>query len=153
MSADDDMVIPIVRAEAAADLPYPDYATEGASGVDLRAAVTEPVWVRRGEIVLVPTGIALALPNGIEAQVRARSGLALRHGITLVNGPGTIDADYRGEIGVILSNLKDEPFLVERGMRIAQLVFAPVLRVRFAAVADLELSERGAGGFGHTGVG
>ena len=126
-----------------------------AAGLDLSACLPEgaPLELAVGARALVPTGWAIAIPAGYEGQVRPRSGLALRRGVTVLNAPGTIDADYRGEIGVILSNLKDEPFLVERGMRIAQLVFAPVLRVRFAAVADLELSERGAGGFGHTGVG
>ncbi len=151
MQPERDLVIPIARTAEAADLPYPRYATEGSSGVDLRAAVTTPILLVRGEVQLIPTGIRIALPPGIEAQVRARSGLALKHGITLVNGPGTIDADYRGEIGVILSNLKNEAFRVERGMRIAQLVFAPVLRVRFEEVTELDSSERGAGGFGHTG--
>ena len=140
------------KSAAAADLPDPAYATDGAAGVDLRAAVAEPIVLRRGEVTLVPTGIAIHLPRGFEAQVRARSGLALRHGITLVNGPGTIDADYRGEIGVILSNLKDEPFTIERGMRIAQLVVAPVARAELLRVEELDETERGSGGFGHTGT-
>lgn len=143
--------IAVRRTPESADLPYPEYATPGASGVDLRAACAEPIVLRRGEVKLVPTGLMIALPEGVEAQIRARSGLALKHGITLVNGPGTIDADYRGEIGVILSNLLDEPFVVERGMRVAQMVFAPVLKVRFEPVDALDESERGVGGFGHTG--
>lgn len=142
----------ISRRPDCSDLPYPTYATPGAAGVDLIASVDEPVIVRRGEIVLVPTGISLAMPPGLEAQVRARSGLALRHGLTLVNGPGTIDSDYRGEVGVILTTLKDEPYVVERGQRIAQLVFARVERVTFTPVDELEDSERGAGGFGSTGI-
>ena len=144
--------IPIRKSTVASDLPYPEYATPGSSGVDLIAANTEPIILRRGEISLVPTGLSLALPLGLEAQVRARSGLALKHGVTLVNGPGTIDADYRGEIGVILTTLKDEPFVINRGDRIAQMVFAPVVQAGFVAVDELPDSKRGTGGFGHTGV-
>ena len=142
----------IVRLPHAADLPYPAYATPGASGVDLVAAIPSPLVIRPGRISVVPTGMALALPDDLEAQVRARSGLALKHGLTLVNGPGTIDADYRGEIGVIMTTLRSEPFTLERGMRIAQLVFAPIVRVRFEPCEELPASERGAGGFGHTGL-
>lgn len=134
------------------DLPLPDTMTPGASGFDLRAAVTEPVTLQPGERVLVPTGIALAMPVGLEAQVRPRSGLALKHGITCLNTPGTIDADYRGEIGVILINLGQAPFTIKRGDRIAQLVFQTVPRVTLVEVAELPPSERGSGGFGHTGV-
>lgn len=142
----------ILRRPDCADLPYPAYATSGSAGVDLIAAVTEPVLVRRGEIALIPTGISIAMPDGLEAQVRARSGLALKHGLTLVNSPGTIDADYRGEIGVILSTLKDEPYEVTRGQRIAQMVFARVERVVLEPVDELPETARGAGGFGSTGV-
>ncbi|MEZ6195012.1 MAG: dUTP diphosphatase [Planctomycetota bacterium] len=134
------------------DLPLPGYATAGAAGVDLYAAVEEDLVLRRGEIALCPTGIALALPDGYEAQVRARSGLALKYGVTLVNGPGTIDADYRGEIGVILTTLKDEPFRIERGMRIAQLVISSVTRAVFVEDDRLSETDRGDGGFGHTGL-
>ena len=143
--------VPIVRGAEHADLPYPAYATEGAAGVDLLAAVASPLVVKRGEIVLVPTGISIAVPRGYEAQVRARSGLALKHGITLVNGPGTIDSDYRGEVGAILTTLVDRPFTIERGMRIAQLVLAPVARLSWRPTDRLPESERGTGGFGHTG--
>lgn len=135
------------------DLPLPETMTAGASGFDLRAAVTEPVTLQPGERALIPTGIALAMPEGLEAQVRPRSGLALKHGITCLNTPGTIDADYRGEIGVILINLGKAPFTVKRGDRIAQLVFQTVPRVTLEEVAELPPSERGSGGFGHTGVG
>ena len=125
--------------------------TEQAAGVDLHAALDGPFVLHPGERALVPTGIALEIPPGYEAQVRPRSGLALRHGIALVNSPGTIDADYRGEIGVILINHGSEPFTVADGERIAQLVFAKFKRARFVEVEELGESTRGAGGFGHTG--
>jgi dUTP pyrophosphatase len=125
--------------------------TEHAAGVDLHAALEQAFTLAPGERALVPTGIALEIPPGYEAQVRPRSGLALRHGIALVNSPGTIDADYRGEIGVILINLGSEPFLVANGERIAQMVFARCERAEFIEVDDLAASERGSGGFGHTG--
>lgn len=134
------------------DLPLPAMMTAGASGFDLRAAVTEPVTLQPGERALIPTGIAIAMPEGLEAQVRPRSGLALKHGITCLNSPGTIDADYRGEIGVILINLGQAPFTVHRGDRIAQLVFQTVPRVALVEVEVLPGSGRGSGGFGHTGV-
>ena len=143
--------IPILKSADSADLPYPAYATEFSSGVDLLAAVREPISLRRGSIVLIPTGIRVAIPQGLEGQVRPRSGLALRHGVALVNSPGTIDADYRGEIAVIMTVLKDEPFTIERGMRIAQLVFAPVTRIKFVEADELPPSDRGTGGFGHSG--
>jgi dUTP pyrophosphatase len=133
-------------------LPLPAYATEGAAGADLLAAVAAPVALPPGGRALVPTGIAIALPTGWEAQVRPRSGLAVRHGVTVLNSPGTIDADYRGEVAVILINLGHEPFTVERGMRIAQLVVAPVRSVRWHERATLPTSVRGDGGFGSTGT-
>lgn len=133
------------------DLPLPAYATEGAAGMDLLAAVAEPVVVAPGQRVLIPTGLAIALPAGYELQVRPRSGLALRHGIVLPNSPGTIDEDYRGEIQVIVLNTGSEPFRVERGTRIAQAVLAPVVRAAWEAVADLDVTTRNAGGFGSTG--
>jgi len=133
------------------DLPLPCYATDGAAGMDLVAAVTEPVVVAPGQRVLIPTGLAIALPPGYELQVRPRSGLALRNGIVLPNSPGTIDEDYRGEIQVIVLNTGSEPFRVERGTRIAQAVLAPVVRVAWAEVADLDVTARNAGGFGSTG--
>ncbi len=134
-------------------LDLPAYATSGAAGMDLRAAVEEPLVLEPGGRALVPTGLKIAVPPGYEAQVRARSGLALRHGILLPNAPGTIDADYRGEVGVILANLGDEPFRIQRGDRIAQLVLAPVARAAWRRVDHLEPTERGGGGFGHTGIG
>jgi dUTP pyrophosphatase len=135
-----------------ADLPLPAYATAMSAGMDLLAAVPETVLVGPGSRCLIPSGIAIALPEGHEAQVRPRSGLAARHGITVLNTPGTIDADYRGEIIVILMNLGDTPFPVERGMRIAQLVVAPVDHVRWTETAELSASERSDGGLGSTGT-
>ncbi|MCX7848488.1 MAG: dUTP diphosphatase [bacterium] len=132
-------------------LPVPHYQTAGASGMDLYAAVTTPICLAPGDICCVPTGIAIELEPGYEAQVRARSGLALKHGIGLVNAPGTIDSDYRGEIGVILINLGRAPFTIERGMRIAQLVIQPVCRARVEVQDELSATARAAGGFGHTG--
>ena len=122
-----------------------------ASGMDLYAAVENQTVVERNEIILIPTGIFIALPHGYEAQVRPRSGLALKHGITIVNSPGTIDSDYRGEIGIILCNQGKDKFVVERGMRIAQLVVQPVIHAELEEVKELEDTHRGDGGFGHTG--
>ena len=136
----------------AEDLPLPAYETEHAAGMDLRAAISESVVLAPRERHLLPTGIRIALPPGTEAQVRPRSGLAAKHGISLVNTPGTIDADYRGEIKVVLINHGPEPFTVRRGDRIAQLVIAPVLRAELHQVDALEETARGAGGFGHTGT-
>lgn len=135
------------------DIPLPDYATDGAAGMDLRAALTSDIVLLPGERSAVPTGIAIALPRGFECQVRPRSGLALRHGISLVNSPGTVDEDYRGEIMVLLVNLGDEPFTIRRGERIAQGVVARYERVAWNEVVNLEATERGSGGFGSTGVG
>ena len=146
------LCVPILRLPHAADLPLPAYATEHSAGLDLLAAVDHPLDLAPGERALVPTGIAVALPDGYEAQVRPRSGLALHHGISVLNAPGTIDADYRGEIGVILLNCGAQPFRVERGLRIAQLVIAPVARATWREVEDLEASARAGGGFGSTGV-
>lgn len=133
------------------DLPLPGYQSEHAAGMDLAAAVTEPVTIQPGEICLIPCGFALAVPEGFEAQVRPRSGLATRHGISMPNTPGTIDADYRGEVKVPLINHGKEPFEVTRGMRIAQMVILPVPRVQWQPVEQLPESGRGQGGFGHTG--
>ena len=127
----------------------PEYATPASAGVDLRAS--DGCVIPPGGRALVPTGLRIALPEGYEAQVRPRSGLALRHGVTLPNSPGTIDADYRGEIGVILMNLGQDPFVVEPGDRIAQMVVAPVARVAWSEVEELDATERGEGGFGSTG--
>ena len=134
-------------------LPLPHYASALAAGCDLPAAVPgdSPLTLAPGERALVPTGLAIALPPGFEAQVRPRSGLAFRHGVTVLNAPGTIDADYRGEVQVLLVNLGREAFAIERGMRIAQMVFAPVVRASFEVKTDLETTARAAGGFGSTG--
>ena len=134
-------------------LPLPTYATHGSAGMDLMAAVQAPLILESGARALVPTGIAIALPEGYEAQVRPRSGLALKHGITTLNSPGTIDADYRGEVGVILINHGAEAVTIERGMRIAQMVIAQVIQAEWQVVASLEETKRGAGGFGSTGFG
>ena len=144
--------VDVVQLPHAADLPLPEYATVQSAAVDLLAAVTEDVILAPGARTLIPTGLAIALPDGYEAQVRPRSGLAFKNGITLLNTPGTIDADYRGEIGIILTNLGQEDFTVERGMRIAQMLIAPVTRLTWNAVSSLDKSERGSGGFGSTGV-
>ena len=129
----------------------PEYRTDGAAGMDLKAAVDEEVVIPPLGRALIPTGLAMSIPPGVEGQVRPRSGLAMRHGITCLNSPGTIDADFRGEIHVILANLGQEPFCVRRGDRIAQIVFSPVLSARFEVVTELDVTGRGSGGFGHTG--
>ncbi len=130
----------------------PAYASEGSSGVDLRANIEENIIIKPLERVLIPTGIFLEIPQGVEAQIRPRSGLAAKNGITVLNTPGTIDADYRGEIKVILINLSNQDFTITNGDRICQMVFAPVVKVDFVEVQSLEDSERGAGGFGHSGI-
>jgi dUTP pyrophosphatase len=145
--------VAIQRLPHGADLPLPAYETAGSAGLDLLAAVVDDLILQPGERQLVASGIAIALPVGYEAQIRPRSGLAAKHGITLLNAPGTIDADYRGEIKVILANLGAEPFTVTRGMRIAQMVVAPVSRVVWSAAEALDETDRGAGGFGSTGTG
>lgn len=132
-------------------LALPEYMTEGASGVDLRAAVTQPITIRPQQISLIPTGICLAIPNGYEAQVRPRSGLASKHGLTVLNSPGTIDADYRGEIKVIVINLGDKDYIVQRSERIAQMIFCSVTRANFRLAENLSNTIRGGEGFGHTG--
>ena len=153
----DTLTLPVVRLPHAEGLELPAYATDGAAGLDLRAAVVEPLVLAPGARALVPTGLILHIPEGHEGQIRARSGLAYKHGVTVLNGPGTIDADYRGEVKVLLVNLGAEPFTVARGDRIAQLVIARFAR---AALVELDLGEteaqktaRGAGGFGSTGLG
>ncbi|MFN4320096.1 MAG: dUTP diphosphatase [Aquificaceae bacterium] len=145
------MRIKVKRLPHAKDLPLPFYATEHSSGMDLLAAIEEPIILKPMERVLVPTGIAVEIPPGFEAQIRPRSGLAIRHGITLLNTPGTIDADYRGEIKVILINLGSEDFVVRRGDRIAQMVIAPVIKVELEEVEELSPTKRFIGGFGSTG--
>lgn len=132
--------------------PLPAYATESAAGMDVRAALTEPLTLQPLQRALIPTGLRVALPQGHEMQMRPRSGLALKHGITLLNTPGTIDADYRGEIGVILINLSDTPFVINPGERICQMVVGPYSHVTWQAVDNLDTTDRGDGGFGHTGV-
>jgi len=144
--------VPLHRLPHGAGLALPDYATELSAGVDLLAAVEADVVLQPGERKLIPSGIAIALPAGTEAQVRPRSGLALKYGVTVLNAPGTIDADYRGEVGVILINHGDAPFTVTRGARIAQMVIAPVTQASWRSVESLEKSARGAGGFGSTGT-
>jgi dUTP pyrophosphatase len=144
--------VDIVQLTHGADLPLPAYATPDSAGMDLMAAVNESISLVPGERMMIPTGIAIALPSGFEAQIRPRSGLALKNGLTLLNAPGTIDSDYRGEISVILVNHSQETFMVEHGMRIAQMVVAPVLQISWNAVFSLNDSERGAGGFGSTGT-
>ena len=146
------VTIPIATLPHFSGLGLPAYATAGAAGMDLQAAVGAPLTVAPGERTLVPTGLQLAVPPGFEAQVRPRSGLALKHGITCLNTPGTIDSDYRGELKVLLANLGSEPLVIERGMRIAQLVIAPVVQAQWQPVATLDATVRGAGGFGSTGT-
>lgn len=147
------IAVRLQRLPHGADLPLPAYETAGSAGMDLRAAVPEdaPVTLAPGGRALVPTGLKIALPPGHEAQVRPRSGLALKHGVTCLNSPGTIDADYRGEVGVILINHGSDPFVVRRGERIAQMVVAPVLQVALVEAEALDETARGAGGFGSTG--
>ena len=154
MSRSDSAIdVQIVRLPHGADLALPAYQSDHAAGLDLMAAVPAdtPVWLAPGGRALIPTGIAIALPPGAEAQVRPRSGLAARHGVTVLNAPGTIDADYRGEVQIILVNFGSDSFAVTRGMRIAQLVVAPVARARLREVASLDATSRGDGGFGSTG--
>jgi dUTP pyrophosphatase len=144
--------IRVRRLPHAAGLSLPAYATSGAAGMDLLAAVQVPVMIGPGERALIPTGLTIALPPGYELQIRPRSGLALRHGVTLPNAPGTIDEDYRGEISVIVLNAGSETFMVERGTRIAQAVLAPVSRAVWQEVEDLDVTARNTGGFGSTGT-
>jgi len=148
----DTVAVRVCRMPGAADLELPRQATPGAAGIDLRACVRGELVLGPGDRAHVPTGIALELPAGYEGQVRPRSGLALRHGLTLLNAPGTIDADYRGEVGVVLINLGREAVTVRRGDRVAQLVIQPVPTVRLEEVEALDPTPRGPGGFGHTGA-
>lgn len=139
------------RLPGAEGLPLPSYETNGAAGADLRSAEPGPLIIGPGQRAAVSTGLVLGIPDGFEAQVRPRSGLALRHGLTVVNAPGTIDSDYRGEVKVLMVNLGDSPVTIERGDRVAQLVLAPVTRAEFMEADELETTGRGAGGFGSTG--
>jgi dUTP pyrophosphatase len=145
------LIVHIIQLPNSEGLPIPHYQTEHSAGVDLYAAVEESI-ISPGAWLLIPTGIALAIPEGYEGQVRPRSGLALKHGIGMLNGPGTIDADYRGEIGIILFNFSKAPFTIRRGDRIAQMVFAKIEKARFELTSELPETTRGAGGFGHTGI-
>jgi dUTP pyrophosphatase len=142
----------IKRLPHAEGLPLPSYATEGAAGLDLCAAIDADTVIAPGERALIPTGLVMEIPPGYEGQVRARSGLALKHGLGMVNAPGTIDSDYRGEVGVILFNWSAEPQTIQRGMRIAQLIIAPVVHVMVEEGVAVEETARGEGGFGHTGT-
>ncbi len=145
--------VAVRRLPHGADLPLPAYATVDSAGMDLLAAVGAELVLAPGARAVIPTGLAIALPSGYEAQVRPRSGLAARHGLTVVNSPGTIDADYRGEVGVILANLGSEPYTIARGARIAQMVVAPVVRIAWTETEALPRSARGADGFGSSGTG
>ncbi len=147
------VTVPIVRLAHAESLPLPDYATPESAGADLMAAIDDTRILGPGARALIPTGIKISLPTGFEAQIRPRSGLALKHGVTCLNAPGTIDADYRGEIGVILINHGDDDFVIERGMRIAQMVVAPITVALWKEQDTLSDTERGSGGFGSTGTG
>jgi len=142
----------VLRLPEGAGLPLPAYMSGGAAGADIVAALAAPVTLAPGERALIPTGFALEVPTGWEVQVRPRSGLALKHGVTVLNAPGTIDSDYRGPVGVLLVNLGAEPFTIARGDRIAQLIVAPIARAAFGEAATLAASDRGSGGFGSTGL-
>jgi len=133
-------------------LPLPAYASEGASGMDIRACVKAPVTLNPGDIHMIPTGLALSIPPGYEAQIRPRSGLSLNHGIGMVNSPGTIDSDYRGEVGIILINWGRDPFVIRRGDRIAQMVISKIYQADILETTDLDRTPRGEGGFGHSGT-
>ena len=148
----DHLIVQITQLKNSESLPLPHYQTAHAAGVDLYAAVEGEIVLDAGKWTLITTGIAVAIPVGYEGQVRPRSGLALKHGIGMLNGPGTIDADYRGEIGIILFNFSGKPFAIKRGERIAQLVFSRIEKAEFVKVDTLAETARGAGGFGHTGV-
>jgi len=146
------LAVRVVQLPHGADLALPQYATAQSAGMDLLAALDAPMILAPQARAIIPTGLSIALPEGYEAQVRPRSGLAAKHGVTVANAPGTIDADYRGEVGVILINLGSEPFEIERGMRIAQMIVSPVIQASWTVVDDLDATERGVGGFGSTGV-
>jgi dUTP pyrophosphatase len=148
----DHLIVPIMQLRNSEGLPVPHYQTVHSAGVDLYAAVDNEVVLAAGTWKLIPTGIAIAIPEGYEGQVRPRSGLALKHGIGMLNAPGTIDADYRGEIGIILFNFSEAPFTIKRGDRIAQMVFARLVKAKLDTVDALAETRRAAGGFGHTGT-
>jgi dUTP pyrophosphatase len=146
----EEMLIPIRQLPGQEDIPLPCYMTAQAAGMDVCAAVRSDTTIHPGERMLIPTGIAIELPPGFEAEIRPRSGLAIKYGITLVNSPGTIDADYRGEVGLLLINLGRDPFVIRRGERMAQMVVHPVSRVAWQRENELDTTARGEGGFGHT---
>ncbi len=147
----DTITVPISRMKGTEDIPLPIYMTAHSAGMDIFAAIEKEMLILPGEWKLIPTGISIALPEGYEASIRPRSGLALRHGVTLLNAPGTIDADYRGEIGVIIINHGKDPFVAKRGDRIAQMVITEVCKVNWSECKELNTTQRGSGGFGHTG--
>jgi dUTP pyrophosphatase len=148
----DKLAVKIKRLEDSNDMPLPSYGSEGSSGMDIRASVKEPVVLKPGEIRLIPTGLTVSIPRGYEGQIRPRSGLALKYGIGIVNSPGTIDSDYRGEICIITINWGEQPFTIRRGDRIAQMVMAKVFRADIIEVDELDYTQRGVGGFGHSGI-
>ena len=148
----DMLILKVRRSVHNQDLPLPSYQSNGSSGLDLRAAVVDDITLQPGDIELIPTGLSISIPRGYEAQVRPRSGLALRHGLGLVNSPGTIDADYRGELGVIAINLGKKPLTIRRGDRIAQMVVNKIAQVKVEEVDELDPTIRGSGGFGHSGI-
>ncbi len=144
--------VSIRRLPGYEDIPLPEYQTESSAAMDIHAATNETLTLEPGAIALIPTGFAMAVPEGYEAQIRPRSGLAVKHGVTVINSPGTIDSDYRGEVKIALVNLGSESFEITRGMRIAQMLIAPVPRINWQIAEELPSTERGAGGFGHTGA-
>ena len=148
----DRLTVKIKRLEDSDDMQLPSYSSEGSSGMDIRASVKEPVVLKPGEIRLIPTGLTVSIPSGYEGQIRPRSGLALKYGIGIVNSPGTIDSDYRGEIHIIIINWGEQPFTIRRGDRIAQMVVAKVFRADIIEVDELDYTQRGVGGFGHSGI-
>jgi dUTP pyrophosphatase len=148
----DKVKIKVKRISNGSDVDLPKYESEGSAGMDIRACVEKPIKLNPGEIKLIPTGLAFSIPAGYEGQIRPRSGLALRNGIGMVNSPGTIDSDYRGEIGIVMINWGTEPFTIMRGDRIAQMIIAKVYRAELNAVEDLDETLRGDGGFGHSGT-
>ncbi|MCQ2966146.1 MAG: dUTP diphosphatase [Alphaproteobacteria bacterium] len=145
-------IVPIKILQNGKELPLPFYATPLSAGMDLYAAISEPIVLEKGKTKVIPTGISIALPAGLEAQIRSRSGLSSKNGVIVLNAPGTIDADYRGEIGVILHNLGEQDFTITRGMKIAQMVVAPVVQISWQETENLSETQRGTGGFGSTGV-
>lgn len=151
MTSEEKVIIKVKRLNGKDGAPLPAYASGGSSGIDIRAFLSTPILLKPGKIQLIPTGIAISIPSGFEVQIRPRSGLALHHGVGMVNAPGTIDSDYRGEIGIILINWGDRPFTIYNGDRIAQMIISRTYRAEIVEVEELDKTERGEGGFGHTG--